>query len=544
VEHSTTSKITQSYSSEKLLWLGAASVASIGLYTLLALRYPLGPSLADPRASWASMVGATGSNAAIHLAIYLGLLLLYLLVLRLLLSSQEENTTFHRRQIILILIIWSICSMVLMFVAPAGESHDIFDYIFRGRMMTEYQANPLADVPAEFNLSAPYVRYIAWRKHVDTYGPLWEMASAAVSGSVRQVAQWLGWWNEAQPVCPRSPESCRLLMLYITGYRMLAISLTGISGWLIASMISRVQAPMAPLALAVWLLNPLTLIASAVGAHNDAMMLVLVVLSWWHLQRQYPLLAIIVLILAAHVKLTALIWLPACAIWIVWRWGWRRALQIGFVGAATSLVLSWLLYAPFDGWQTLPRMLQERSAFLANSPWRILKYLLINQQDWSTKSAHQLSVGLPSLLFVVSALMTPLQLFGFRLKHWSGPLAGDEGKIDSKLWRVLTAVSMSYLLVGSFWFQHWYILWALVPAALLPDHQFTRSVLPWLTFGALFSNVAMDFLLATVMNTSPTLVKSILAVAIIWGPMLLSAAVLALNKRTSKKDSLAQALSY
>jgi len=34
-----------------------------------------------------------------------------------------------------------------MFLAPAGESHDIFDYLFRGRMMTEYQANPLVDVP-------------------------------------------------------------------------------------------------------------------------------------------------------------------------------------------------------------------------------------------------------------------------------------------------------------------------------------------------------------------------------------------------------------
>jgi hypothetical protein len=61
-----------------------------------------------------------------------------------------------------------------------------------------------------------------------------------------------------------------------------------------------------------------------------------------------------------------------------------------------------------------------------------------------------------------------------------------------KLWRALTAISMWYLLVGSFWFQHWYVLWALASAALMPDSQFTCSLLPWLTFGALLSNVAND----------------------------------------------------
>jgi hypothetical protein len=336
VKHSTASKLVRWNSPGNPFWLVVAGVASLGLYVLLALRYPLWLSLTNPRASWASIVGVTWLNAAIHFAIYLGLTLFYLWILCLLFSAKEENTRFPHLQITPILVIWFISSVVLMLVAPAGESHDIFDYIFRGRMITEYQSNPLVDVPAEFDLSTPYARYLAWRKHVDTYGPLWEITSATVSGSVRQVANWLGWWDEAQPVCPRSSGSCRLLILYITGYRLLAISLTGISGWLIASMVGRVQTSLAPLALAIWLLNPLTLIATAVGAHNDAVLLVIVLLSWWLLQGQHPLLAIVVLVLAAHVKLTALIWLPACAVWIVWRLGWRSALQIGFVSVATS----------------------------------------------------------------------------------------------------------------------------------------------------------------------------------------------------------------
>jgi len=503
------------------------AAVSLGLYILLALRYPLGPSLTNPRASWASMVEATGVSAAWHIAIYLGLTLLHLVILKLLSSSEQEQTVLPRLQVIVILVTWLACSVVLMMVAPAGESHDIFDYIFRGRMMTEYQSNPLADVPAEFDSSTPYIRYVAWRKNVDTYGPVWEGSSAVVAVGMRQVARWLDWWDENQPVCPRSPGSCRLLMMYIAGYRLLAISLTGFSGWLIASMVRHNQVS---LALAAWLLNPLTLIATAVGAHNDALMLMTLLLSLWLLQRRHPLLAVIGLILAAHIKLTALIWMPACAIWIAREWGWKRTLQIGLMSVAAGLVLSWLLYAPFGGWQTLPRMLQERSAFLANSLWRVLKYLLIHQWGWPARSAHQLSTGIPSLLFVAGALLMPLRIYNFRREHWINALVCEKEEADSKLWRAVTATSMLFL-VGSFWFQPWYILWALAPAALLPGSQFSRSILPWLTFGALFSNVAMDFLLATVMSTSPVLVQYILVVVMIWGPILLAIAAFVLKRR-------------
>ena len=586
--------------SEKRLKLSAAAFASVGLYLLLALRYPLGPSLADPRASWASMVEATWLSAVFHLLIYLGLILLYLFVLHLLTPSNVERETQRRersnvvdliasiaggypdghtlipwlgrgspvrglsprsglrktsrglespaiteqdsteskgsprRPIHLVLITWLACSGVLMFLAPAGESHDIFDYLFRGRMMTEYQANPLVDVPEDFSLSTPYSRYLAWRKYVDTYGPVWEASSAAVSSAVHQVADWLGWYQDT-PVCPHSPESCRLLIVYLTGYRLLAIGLTGLSGWLIFNMVGRSQASLAPLALAAWLLNPITLMASAVGGHNDALMLVLVLSGWWLLQRQRPFWGILAIILAAHVKLTALIWLPACALWILWRWGWARALKIGLANLASGLALSWLLYAPFGGWGTLSRMLYERSEFFANSIWRVLNYLLHYRWGWSTESAHQLSTNLPNLLFVAGALIVPLWTFNFRPQRWRSASIVATVEADQKLWRALTAVSMLYLLVGSFWFQHWYVLWALAPAVLSPDSRFTRSMLPWLAFGALSSNAAMSFLLATALENAPRILSYTTVVAIIWGPLLVALSLDAFGKQRRKR---------
>lgn len=509
---------------KKFILTLTASVASLGLVLWLAWRYPLGPSLADPRASWATLVEPTWMNAAQHLLIYLGLTLAYLATLRLLTPAPQTPERSQHWQIPLIVLTWLACSAGLLFVSPAGESHDIFDYLFRGRLMTEYQANPLADVPNDFGLAMPYTRYLAWRKNVDTYGPVWEASNAFVAYSVRQAASWLGWWDTSAPVCPKSPESCRLLMVYLSGYRLLAITLTGLSGWLIASLVKHRQAALAPLALAAWLLNPLTLIATALGGHNDAVMLVLVLLGWWLLQRQHPFWALMALILAAHVKLTALLWLPACALWIIWRYGWGRALKIGLACLLSGLFLSWLLYAPFGGWQTLPRMLQERSAHLANSPWQIIKYLLVNLAGMPDGNAFQLCIRLPNWLFAAGALLGALWMFNFRPNRWRKP-PFTSAEYERALWRALAATSLLYLLVGSFWFQHWYVLWLAAPAVLLPESPLTRSALPWLAFGALASNMLMSFFLAIVpgMTGFPEPIQSqLLSVGLIWGPMLLT----------------------
>jgi hypothetical protein len=508
----------------QMLWLSIVSVATLGCYLLLAWRYPLGGGLATPRASWATMVAPTGWNAVLHLAIYLGLALLYGATLRLLTVLQGLSTSQRRWQYFVIVVTWLSCSFALMAAAPGGESHDIFDYTFRGRMMVEYHANPLVDVPADFSLSTPFARYVAWRKNVDTYGPLWEAASAAVALGVRLATRLLGWWGERTLSCPNSSESCRLLAAYISGYRLLAIAMTGVAGWLVARIVARNQPTLAPTALAAWLLCPMTLAASALGGHNDSVMVALLLLGWRWLQTQRPFLALLALILAAHVKLTALIWLPACALWILWRWGWRRALWVGLASALSGLAVSWLLYAPFGGWQSLQRMLFERWEYLANSLWRILKTLLINQWGWTVRRAHRLSVGWSSWLFVIGAVLIPLWFFNFRPKRWRR-LEEAPPDFDLALWRALLAVSLWYLAVGAFWFQSWYVLWAVAPAALLPNSRFTRLILPWLVFGALSANFALDFMSATWLKTSLPMAGYILAVLMIWTPALVATAI-------------------
>ena len=502
--------------------LALIGAASAGLYALLALRYPLALSLANPRASWADLTAATRASFAYHTAIYFGLTVLYILALRLLTSTpgapHRSPAASDRMRLLIIVITWLVCCGILMTVASSGESHDIFDYIFRGRMMTELGANPLTDVPTQYR-GAPYFHYLAWYDHVDAYGPVWEMTSAATAAVTRAVLKTAGWWTTSNWTCPQSTLACRNLIGYVTAYRLLAVGLTGLSGWLILSMVRRSRPHLALAALAAWLWSPLLLVATAIGAHNDAIMLVLLLLMLWLLQRRRWFLALLALILAAHVKLTALMVAPVVGLWLVRRCGWRRTLGLSAAAAAVGLLFSWLLYAPFGGWGSLPRMLTERAAYLANSPWRVLYSYLELERNWPSETARRLTVRLATVLFASGAVLSSLWLLDFRPRRWRAVPTPD-WRDDRLLWRTMATVMLLYLLVGSFWFQHWYLVWVLAPAVLRPDALLTRWLLPWLGFGALSANLVSAFAPALAPEPLSKIALASLIVAVIWAPML------------------------
>jgi hypothetical protein len=69
-------------------------------------------------------------------------------------------------------------------------------------------------------------------------------------------------------------------------------------------------------------------------------------------------------------------------------------------------------------------------------------------------------------------------------------LTADANQRD--LYRSCALLTLLYLLVGSFWFQAWYVVWVLAPAALWVAGRFPAQGLPWLCWGALCSNVVYD----------------------------------------------------
>jgi len=221
------------------------------------------------------------------------------------------------------------------------------------------------------------------------------------------------------------------------------------------------------------------------------------------------------------VKLTALIVAPVVGLWLVRCCGWRRALGLGAAATATGVLLSWLLYAPFGGWGSLPRMLAERAAFLANSPWRVLYNYLDLERGWSSEAARLLTVRLSTVLFAAGAVLASLWLLDFRPRRWQATPVPNRCA-DRPLWRTVAAVTLLYLFIGSFWFQHWYVVWVLAPAALLPDSLLARWWLPWLGFGALSANAIGAFAPALVAEPLSKTALAALIVAVIWTPALVA----------------------
>lgn len=480
----------------RLAGLGLISVLLYGLG--LAARYPIQAGFQIPRATWTSLVASPGLALAVHLAVYAGLTFAYLLSINLVwrrgaAAVMNGEAVCPKPQagsganLAVIVAGWLLASAVLLGVSPGGESHDVYDYLFRGRMWVEFGGNPLADVPRQFS-KAPFYRYIAWHSHVDTYGPVWEYASGGVAVLVRTWLQATERWGSGLPSCPQLEASCRMLLTYVTGYRLLAIVMAGVCGWLIHAIVRRNRPEQADTALLIWLWNPLLLIAAAVGAHNDLVMLVLLLLVFWLFQHQMWLAGLTALVLAAHVKLTALVLAPVIGLWLLRRMGWRRALAQATLALVLAIPISWLLYAPLGGWDTLPRMLRERSIFVAHSPWHLVYQMLHANLQWPNATVLSLIVYGATALFGAAALAIGVARFGY------GRRGAEQTVDDETLWSAAAVVTAVYLAVGSFWFQHWYVLWALAAAALLPDSRYTRTALPWLCFGALSGNALSDLL--------------------------------------------------
>jgi hypothetical protein len=476
----------------------ACVTLTIALYGWIALRYPLLPGLAEGRSSWATIANGSLLTGLLHGLVYGLLMLCYLLALRATLKAPFRML----HSACCIYIVWLSASLILLFSHP-GESLDIFDYLFRGRMQAEYGVSPLAESPTRY-AALPFYEYITWRGQVDTYGPVWEYGSRGVA------------WLVGQLLPRPMPETINSLAAYVLGYRLLAIGVSGLCGVVVYAIV-RNQAPaLANAALLAWLWNPLQITASAIGAHNDGLMLFWLLASLWLLQQQRWICGLVALVLAAHVKLTALLLAPVIGLWLVRRLGWVQALNRAWIALVVSLPLSWLLYAPLGSWATLPRMLRERMLFLANSPADLLYRWLQAQAHWAEPAAHQVATGGATVLFCTIAGLIMLRVYGVQdlLRLRPDPLP------DNRLWWGGAAVTICYLLVGSFWFMPWYGLWALALAALLPASRLLQGIVAALCLGALWAGLLADYLTIGFGNAlSPTLVTWV-TVACLWLPIL------------------------
>lgn len=279
-----------------LLW--GAALAQPLLYTLLAApliwlhTWPAHTSDLLPLAAWPdwlSWPGLTDASlpwivryglAATVYSLLLGaLLVLYLHAVRS--AAQPTGLPVCRPALV-----GAALSGLALLLHPVLLSQDVFSYLFYGRMTALYGANPYRATPADFGFD-PLFHYVFWRGQPSNYGPLWTWLSAGLA--------LLGGANVGL-----------LVMLF----RLLALACHLVNIALIWSLLAPYGAARRAQGTLLYAWHPLPLIEAAGSAHNDLLMVTLLLLALWLHQRGRPAGALLALTLSALTKYVTVLLLP------------------------------------------------------------------------------------------------------------------------------------------------------------------------------------------------------------------------------------------
>lgn len=128
------------------LQVGMSLISALIYALVLRAPYPLAEGLAHPLASWATLAGFAWQAGLALIFGYALLTACYILALRLAVRAAPQ---YERTLLLLIVGGWLLSSAVLLGAYP-GESLDIFDYLFRGRLQVVLGVSPLASPPQLF----------------------------------------------------------------------------------------------------------------------------------------------------------------------------------------------------------------------------------------------------------------------------------------------------------------------------------------------------------------------------------------------------------
>jgi alpha-1,6-mannosyltransferase len=321
-----------------------------------------------------------------------------------------------------------------LLVAPPMFSRDVYSYLAQGLMidsgMDVYRHGPalLGGVVAD---QVPAV----WQHTPSPYGPVFLMVAESVAGP-------------------------HLLL------GVLALRLVAVAGLVLLAAAIRVLAGSAGVspAAATWLavLNPLTVIHLVGGAHNDALMVGLLAAGLAAAVRHRPIVATLLVVAAALVKVPAALGL--CAVALIWgaqlrgRWPVARAAVAVAGTAAAATVLLTAVAGTGYGWITA-----------LDTP--------ISSQNWSLTSALGRWTG--TLLAADGVAASVAQ----GVWRWAGLLATliVAGLVWTYRARLGPVYGLGIVLVALVVFgpalRPWYLVWGLAPLAAVAAHHRVRRTL-------------------------------------------------------------------
>lgn len=429
-------------------------VAGAAIYTVLAWHYRLVPTLPKLRAQVGSL--SKGSwTAATYLALA-GIALHGLYVLGGLICWRIVPT---QRVIYAVWFGAAAVAVILISIYPV-TSTDIFDYLFRGRIAAHYGQNPYIALPNQFKKD-PLFATIGWPNAPSAYGPLWEMLSQALA--------MVG------------GASLLLNVLLHKTVGVLTYLLCGGAIWRITRASGR---HMQLLGSYLWLWSPLTIWEILAAGHNDGLLILSVLLGIWACERGYTRWAVLALTVGTLLKFLPVILLPLVVVYGMRSLTtWRARLRLLAESVVLFGVVTVLAYWPYwAGPQTLHNI-AVREEFATSAPLAVLSYGLREAGVLQWINATLQALGLPhpanghDVMAAVSRSGSALLALGLTWQLW------QIWRNGRGIARAVFGLLLWYLVLGSQWFQPWYVLWLLGLLALRPERRTWAWISVWALAG-------------------------------------------------------------
>ncbi|MCB8923428.1 MAG: polyprenol phosphomannose-dependent alpha 1,6 mannosyltransferase MptB [Ardenticatenaceae bacterium] len=389
-------------------------------YGLMAVWFPLHPHvnqvpLADIR-TFTPSLAAGGAYALLLLALF-GLYAL----------AARRAANLSLTQLLLITLLFS---LPLLFTYPINAT-DIYRYFLRGRVSSVYGESPYAAPPNQFS-DDPYLPFGGeWADQTSPYGPLWEMTAAGITAV--------------------APDNLYLSLLLFKGLGLLLHLAATVLIWKVTGY-RQVTSESAIL----WAWNPALLLTFVVDAHNDILMLCLLLLGYWVMQRKHLTAGFLLMALAPLAKPIGLLPLPF--FWLAsWReqkgrarWAYTAVTILG------SILLAWLAFLPFGS----PLELAQRLLYEASDVggFSIPVLIILGLREVGQNPSIPLVINLARGVFVGTAVWLAWQTM--------------RGKLPPH--RSAAVIFLAYIFTA-FSFRIWYTTWAF-PWLLLAQNQARRRM--------------------------------------------------------------------
>ncbi len=432
------------------------------------------------------------------------------------------------------LVRWSVLAfpiifiLVMIWMQPVTTT-DLYGYVARGYLFAQLHQNPMilkaSILPGGLSVDRPEA----------PYGPAWLLITGAVSLA--------GGEN---------------LLANMLSFKVIAAICTLVAIWLI-DILARHLFPerrLRILVLFAW--SPLLIFEAIGNGHNDIVMMVCVLAAFCLMLRGRVQFAFALLVLGALIKYVSAVFVP---LWLVYELQQRarkkeslihrkqdaalatpvpagpvvgmrsrvrdqvrvvaqsldqldrlRAFWLLFNATVIGLVMTALCYAPFwvglhtfSGLGTQLRPLYYNGSIVAfiTAPLKVL----VQESQW-----EPLDKTVRLVFYSLFAIYTVLQV----RRLWSlGPAANMRDVITAA-----AKITFAALILITFWFQPWYVVW-LLPLIALSNETFVRRQGVVLSLGALLTYAVSNYLSVGETDISRDLFVQFFVVLVTFGPLLL-----------------------